>query len=77
MQSIFSTLQVLNFNQCIIILQKFESLKSPCIKLKPSLHEPQLPVEWSVTLIFSVVLERRRCALQVISVARLQENKET
>ena len=44
--------------------------------LKPGLHEPQLPVERSVTLVFSVVVERRRCALQVGSVARLQENKE-
>ena len=45
--------------------------------LKPGLHEPQLPVERSVTLVFSLVVERRRCALQVSSVARLQENKQT
>ena len=38
------------------------------ITLKPGLHEPQLPVERSVTLVSSVVIERRRCALQVVSV---------
>ena len=26
---------------------------------KPGLHEPQLPVESSVTLVFSIVVERR------------------
>ena len=31
--------------------------------LKPGLHEPQLPVEWSVTLVYSLVVERRHCAL--------------
>ena len=45
--------------------------------LKPGLHEPQLPVERSVTLVSSIVVERRCCALQVSSVARLQEIKET
>ena len=45
--------------------------------LKPGLHKPQLLVERSVTLVSSIVVERRRCALQVSSVARLQENKET
>ena len=44
--------------------------------LKPGLHEPQRPIERSVTLVFSIVVKRRRCALQVSSVARLQ-NKET
>ena len=43
---------------------------------KPGLHKPQLPVERSVTLVSSIVAERRRCALKVGSVARLQENKE-
>ena len=55
-----------------------------CI-LKPGLHEPQLPVERSVKLVSSIIVERRRCALQVCSRqdycsrARLQENenKET
>ena len=45
--------------------------------LKPGLHELQLPVERSVTLVSSIVVEQSRCALQVSSVARLQENKET
>ena len=36
--------------------------------LKPGLHEPQLPVERSVTLVSSIEVERRRCALQVSSV---------
>ena len=44
---------------------------------KPGLHEPQLLVERSVTLVSSIVVERRRCALQVSSVARLQEKKQT
>ena len=44
-------------------------------KLKPGSHEPHLPVERSVTLFSSIVVDRRRCALQVSSVARLQENK--
>ena len=44
-----------------------------CVKL--GLHEPQLPVARSVTLVSFIVVERRRCALQVSSVARLQENK--
>ena len=47
------------------------------IIIKPGLHEPQLPVERSVTLLSSIVVERRRCALQVYNVARLQENNET
>ena len=42
------------------------------LSLKPGLHEPQLQVERSVTLVSSVVVERHRCALQVSSVARLQ-----
>ena len=45
-------------------------------RLKPGLHEPRLQVERSVKLVSSIVVERRRCALQVSSVARL-ENKET
>ena len=32
---------------------------------KPGLHKPQLPVERSVTLVSSIVVERRRYALQV------------
>ena len=51
--------------------------KSHMQHLKPGLHEPQLPVERRVALVSSIVVERRRCALQVSSVARLQENKET
>ena len=27
--------------------------------LKPGLHEPQLQVEWSVTFLYSLVVERR------------------
>ena len=53
---------------------RFQKNRLPC-SLKPGLHEPQLPVEWSVTLVSSIVVERRRCALQVSSVARLQESK--
>ena len=44
---------------------------------KPGLHEPQLPVERSISLVSSTVVERHCCALQVSGVARLQENKET
>ena len=51
-------------------LEHIESLKS-------GLHEPQLPVERSVTLVSSIAGERRRYALQVSIVAQLQENKET
>ena len=47
------------------------------LTLKPDSHEPQLPVEKSVTLVSSIVVERRRCALQVSNVARQQENKQT
>ena len=46
-------------------------------QVKPGLHEPQLPVEKSATLVSSNAVGRRRCALQVSNVARLQENKET
>ena len=46
-------------------------------RLKPGLHEPQLPVENNVTLVSSIAVERRRCVLLISSVARLQENKET
>ena len=35
------------------------------ICVKPGLHESQLPVERSVTLVSSIVVERRRCALQI------------
>ena len=42
--------------------------------IKPGLSE--LPVK-SGTLVSSIVVKQRRCALQVSSVARLQENKET
>ena len=45
--------------------------------LKPGLLDPQLPVERNVRLVSSIAVERRRCAPQVSSVARLQENKET
>ena len=45
--------------------------------LKPGLHEPQPPVESSVSLVSSIVIEWRRWALEVNSVARLQKNKET
>ena len=38
---------------------------------KPGLHESQLPIERSVTLVSSIVVEQRRCPLQVSSVARL------
>ena len=44
-------------------------------RIKPGLHEPQLQVERSVKFVFSIVVERRRCALQVSK--RIQENKET
>ena len=44
--------------------------------LKSGLHKPQLPVDTSVTLVSSIVVEQLRCALQVSSIARLQENKE-
>ena len=43
---------------------------------KLGLHEPELPVERSVTLVSSIVVERRCCALQVSYVARLQKSKE-
>ena len=36
-------------------------------KIKLGLHEPQLPVEKSVTSVSFIVVERRRCALQVSS----------
>ena len=58
------------FSVCLSSLHKTKHLK-------PGLHKPQLPVERSVTLVSSIVVERRRCVLQVGSVARLQENKET
>ena len=44
------------------------------VTLKPDLHESQLPVEKCVTLVSSIVEERRRCALQISSDAQLQEN---
>ena len=44
--------------------------------VRAGLHKSQLPVERSVTLVFCIVVERRRCALRVSSIARLQENKE-
>ena len=44
--------------------------------LKPGLDEPQLPIGRSVTLLSSLVVERRRCSLLISSVAGLQENKE-
>ena len=58
----------------IIVLHDFERGN---MVLKPGLYEPQLPVERSVKLVSSIVVKRRRCALQVSSVARLQEIKET
>ena len=45
--------------------------------IEPGWHEPQLPVERSVTLVSSIVVEPHRCALKVSSVARLQDDKET
>ena len=44
--------------------------------LKPGLREPLLRVERSVTLVSSIEVERRRCALKVSSVVGLQ-TKET
>ena len=43
------------------------------VRFKLGLHALQLQVEWSVTLVSSILVERR----QVSRVARLQENKET
>ena len=63
---------------CENSLQNFGSLLVECdALLKPGLYESQLPVKKSVTLVSSIVVERCRCAFQVSSVARLQENKET
>ena len=62
--------------QDYFLKQKPFKLKPKPFKLKPGLHELQLPVERNVTLVSSIVVDRRRCALQVSSVARLQENKE-
>ena len=45
--------------------------------VEPGLQDHQLPVERSVTLVSSIAVERRRCALHVCSVARLQKNKKT
>ena len=58
---------------------QFVRISKKCVKFafKPGLHELQMTVERSVTLVSSIVVERRRCSLQVSSVARLQENKET
>ena len=47
------------------------------VTLKPDLQESQLPVEKCVTLVSSIVEERRQCTLQISSIARLQENKES
>ena len=58
------------------LLSILNTLIKKCL-LKPALHEPQLSVERSVTLVSSIVVERRRCALQVNSVARLRKNKGT
>ena len=63
-----------NFCCCSNVL--LFSFLSPIATLKPGLHEPQLLVEKRVTLVSSIEVERRHCALQVSSVARLQENKE-
>ena len=41
---------------CSLFCFKLFDLRSS-FTLKPDLHEPQPPVEWSVTLIFSVVVE--------------------
>ena len=57
-------------------MQCFKEIVHANLTVKPGLHEPQLPVERSVTLVSSIVVERRRCALRVSSVARLHENKE-
>ena len=52
---------------------QFHMYKNYCF-FKTGLHKPQLPVERSITLVSSIVVTRRRCALQVSSVAQLQEN---
>ena len=44
----------------------------PCT-VKPALHQPQLQVEWSVTLVSSIVIERRCCTLK--SAASLDCNR--
>ena len=44
---------------------------------KPGLRKLQMLVKRNVTLVSSIAVERRRCLLQVSSVAQLQENKET
>ena len=61
----------------IVSKRLISTLNLSMFPFKPGLHKPQLPVERSVALVSSIVVERRRCALQVRSVARLQENKET
>ena len=47
--------------------------------LKPGLHEPHLSVERSVTLVLSILVEQRCCALKRSSVARLsaQQRRST
>ena len=45
--------------------------------VKPGLHEPQQPIERSVTLVSFILVERRRYSLRISSVIRLQGNKET
>ena len=43
------------------------ALVNNCSIHKPGLNESQLPLEGSVTLVSSIVVERRRCALQASS----------
>ena len=39
------------------------------LSIKPGLHQSQLQVQWSVTLLFSIAVERCRHILQVSSIA--------
>ena len=43
--------------------------------LKPGLHEPHLSVKRRVTLVPSILVEQRCCALKRSSVARLSAHK--
>ena len=51
-----------NLKICAAFYDNNKNLKEawPTVKLKPGLHEPQLPVERRVTLVFSTVVKRRR-----------------
>ena len=54
------------------IFSKLNKILTPNALLKPGLHEPQLPVERSVALVFSIVVEQSCCALK--SAASLDYN---